>query len=218
MNLLLFFLTFSNYTHFYRIGLRGTKNIGKKVKIEEAQLYRCSIGFKVNVDDETAIADYLIKHFLPLPPIEESTPTQTPTGTKKRTSATRRRSPGGDKATTDDDVDTVINFHGALVFDTESQPYRCSIGFKVNVDDETAIADYLIKHFLPLQPIEESTPTQTPTGTKKRTSATRRRCPVGDKATTDDDVDTVINFSGALVIDTESAMVAVDESEGAEKA
>ena len=76
---ILIFLTFSNYTHFYRIGLPGTKNVGKKVKIEEAQLYRCSIGFKVNADDETAIADYLIKHFLPLPPIEESTPTQTPT-------------------------------------------------------------------------------------------------------------------------------------------
>jgi len=117
---IIIFSTFSKYTHFYRIGLPGTKNIGKEVKIEEAQLYRCSIGFKVNVDDETAIADYLIKHFLPLPRIEESTPTQKPTGTKKRTSATRRRSPVGDKATTDDDVDTVINFHGALVFDTES--------------------------------------------------------------------------------------------------
>ena len=113
-------MTFSKYTQFYRIGLPGTKNVGKEVKIEEAQLYRCSIGFKVNVVDETAIADYLIKHFLQLPPIEESTPTQTPTGTKKRTSATRRRSPGGDKAATDDDVDTVINFSGALVFDTES--------------------------------------------------------------------------------------------------
>jgi hypothetical protein len=117
---IIFFLTFSNYTHFYRIGLPGTKNIGKKVKIEEAQPHKCSIGFNVNVDVETAIADYLIKHFLPLPPIEESTPTQTPTGTKKRTSATRRRCPGGDKATTDDDVDTVINFSGALVIDTES--------------------------------------------------------------------------------------------------
>ena len=118
--IIIIFLTFSKYTQFYRIGLPGTKTVGKEVKIEEAQRYRCSIGFKVNVDDETAIADYLIKHFLLLPPIEEFTPTQTPTGTKKRTSATRRRSPAGDKSATDDDGDTVINFAGALVFDTES--------------------------------------------------------------------------------------------------
>ena len=104
---------------FYRIGLPGTKSEGKEVKIEYEQLYRCSIGFKVNVDDETAIADYLVKHFLPLPPMEESTPTKTPTSTKKRTSATRRRSPAGDKSATDDG-DTVINFANALVFDAET--------------------------------------------------------------------------------------------------
>ena len=66
--------------------------------------------------------------------------------------------------------------------------------------------------------MQESTPTQTPTGTKKRTSATRRRSPGGDKTATDDDSDTVINFAGALVFDTESAMKAVDETEGAKKA
>jgi len=106
---------------FYRIGLPGTKSEGKEVKIEYEQLYRCSIGFRVNVDDETAIADYLVKHFLPLPPMEESTPTKTPTSTKKRTSATRRRSPAaGDKSATNDDGDTVINFANALVFDAET--------------------------------------------------------------------------------------------------
>jgi hypothetical protein len=98
--------------YFYRIGLPGTKGEGKEIKIEEAQLYRCTIGFKVNIDDETAISDYLIKKFLPLPPIHEFTPTKTPTSTKKRTSATRRRS-GGDKTATDDDADTVIDFAGA---------------------------------------------------------------------------------------------------------
>ena len=61
-----------------------------------------------------------MKNFLPLPPIQESTPTKTPTGTKKRFSVTRRWSPEGDKTATDDDSDTVIGFAGALVFDAET--------------------------------------------------------------------------------------------------
>ena len=75
-----------------------------------------------------------------------------------------------------------------------------------------------MKNFVPLPPIQESTPTKTPTGTKKRFSVTRRWSPGGDKTATDDDSDTVIDFAGALVFDAETAKAAVDETEGAKKA
>ena len=75
-----------------------------------------------------------------------------------------------------------------------------------------------MKKFLPLPPIQESTPTKTPTDTKKRSSVTRRWSPGGDKTATDDDSDSVIDFAGALVFDDETAKEAADETEGAKKA
>ena len=75
-----------------------------------------------------------------------------------------------------------------------------------------------MKNILPLPPIQESTPTKTPTGSKQSSSVTRRWSHGGDKTATDDDSDTVIDFAGALVFDAETAKAAVDVTEGAKKA